>query len=144
MGIWVRFSILSLLSLIIILGSSQQAMAGQSSCSEDSDCDDGNPCTSNQCGLGDCLSLVLDGQACDDGNACTANQCNESGQCETVGLLLCSDGDGCNGEETCLTCPGGCYLNEGELCCDGTKLVGDCCSIENCEGNMTCIKNICS
>jgi len=64
-----RFSILSLLSLIIILGTSQQAFAGVPACETDSDCDDGVSCTIDTCEAGECESTPDDAN-CDDGNVC--------------------------------------------------------------------------
>jgi len=64
-----RFSILSLLSLIIILGTSQQAFAGLPACESDSDCDDGVSCTVDTCQLGQCSNTPNDA-ICDDQNVC--------------------------------------------------------------------------
>merc|ERR1712207_57943 len=57
------------------------------SCSEDSDCDDGNPDTINTCSSGSCQSACGTDAACDDGDACTADTCSD-GVCSNV--LDCS------------------------------------------------------
>merc|ERR1712183_252785 len=57
------------------------------SCSEDSDCDDGNPDTINTCSSGACQSACGTDAACDDGDACTADTCT-NGVCSSV--LDCS------------------------------------------------------
>jgi len=57
------------------------------SCSEDSDCDDGNPDTINTCSSGSCQSACGTDAACDDGDACTADTCSD-GVCSSV--LDCS------------------------------------------------------
>ncbi len=53
-------------------------------------CDDGNPCTSDQCdGKGgcyyynvpNCAPVCKSNQDCNDGNACTTDACSASGQC---------------------------------------------------------------
>merc|ERR1712029_1046248 len=57
------------------------------SCSEDSDCDDGNPDTINTCSSGSCQSACGTDAACDDGDACTVYTCSD-GVCSSV--LDCS------------------------------------------------------
>ena len=84
MGNRTRFSILSLLSLIIILGTSQQAFAGDpvgGECSTDSDCDDGVSCTVDTCQTGQCSNTPNDA-SCDDQNVCN-------------GAEICVAGIGC-------------------------------------------------
>merc|ERR1711971_117802 len=57
------------------------------SCTEDSDCDDGNPDTINTCSSGSCQSACGTDATCDDGDACTADTCSD-GVCSSV--LDCS------------------------------------------------------
>merc|ERR1711862_201875 len=57
------------------------------SCSEDSDCDDGNPDTIDTCVSGSCQNVCGSDAACDDGDACTADTC-VNGVCSSV--LDCS------------------------------------------------------
>merc|ERR1712157_315396 len=57
------------------------------SCSEDSDCDDGNPDTIDTCSSGSCQSVCGTDAACDDGDACTVDTCSD-GVCSSV--LDCS------------------------------------------------------
>merc|ERR1712183_633739 len=57
------------------------------SCTQDSDCDDGNPDTINTCSSGACQSACGTDAACDDGDACTADTCT-NGVCSSV--LDCS------------------------------------------------------
>merc|ERR1711982_230787 len=53
------------------------------SCSEDSDCDDGNPDTIDTCVSGSCQNVCGSDAACDDGDACTADTC-VNGVCSSV------------------------------------------------------------
>merc|ERR1711971_314592 len=57
------------------------------SCTEDSDCDDGNPDTIDTCSSGSCQSACGTDASCDDGDACTADTCSD-GVCSSV--LDCS------------------------------------------------------
>merc|ERR1711983_241403 len=52
-------------------------------CSEDSDCDDGNPNTVDTCKSGTCQHGCGSDASCDDGNDCTADTC-ENGVCSSV------------------------------------------------------------
>ncbi|MFH1533223.1 MAG: hypothetical protein ABIK09_21060 [Pseudomonadota bacterium] len=76
-------------------------------------CDDGNPCTDDQCdGLGGCVFLAND-VACNDGDSCTvADQCDEAVcagvpvSCDCQADADCAgleDGDLCNGTLVCDT-----------------------------------------
>ena len=70
-------------------------------------CDDGDPCTLDQCdSLGCSYSLAPDGSPCDDGLSGTVGDACAGGICQ--GFLPqcqvdsdCDDGDACNGLETC-------------------------------------------
>lgn len=55
--------------------------AGVGGCA--SDCDDGNPCTDDDCGAGGVCQNVArtDGTACVDGNACTTDEACQNGVC---------------------------------------------------------------
>jgi cysteine-rich repeat protein len=63
--------------------------------------DDGNPCTDDICdGWGTCQHLA-NASPCDDGDACTSGDACSVGVCKSGELIRCSDGDYCNGLETC-------------------------------------------
>merc|ERR1712207_67034 len=64
-----------------------QGGCAEFSCSQDSDCDDGNPDTINTCESGSCQSVCGTDAACDDGDECTADTCSD-GVCSSV--LDCS------------------------------------------------------
>merc|ERR1712174_14721 len=53
------------------------------SCSEDSDCDDGNPDTIDTCASGSCQYACATDASCDDGDPCTADTCTD-GVCSNV------------------------------------------------------------
>ena len=117
------------------------------------DCDDVNLCTDDDCDpLVGCVNSPNDGSSCDDGDVCNGdetclggicqagtpadcddmNPCTDDG-CDPVGgcvntpndLNSCDDGDGCNGDETCV----------GGTCQAGTPL--------DCDDNDACTENSC-
>ena len=56
-------------------------------------CDDGNPCTDDQCEAGACVSTPIAGcceslTACDDGEACTIDTCGSAHQCQHARLAV--------------------------------------------------------
>jgi Calcineurin-like phosphoesterase/Dictyostelium (slime mold) repeat/Iron/zinc purple acid phosphatase-like protein C len=56
-------------------------------------CDDGNPCTDDQCEGGACVSTPIAGccesiTACDDGEACTIDTCGSEHQCQHARLAV--------------------------------------------------------
>ncbi|HSA24635.1 MAG TPA: putative metal-binding motif-containing protein, partial [Myxococcota bacterium] len=73
-------------------------------CSEDSECEDLDPCTQDSCTGGACANLPAgDGQACDDSDGCTAGETCLEGDCQG-GSLRDVDGDGyadiqCGGDD---------------------------------------------
>merc|ERR1712048_97797 len=76
------------------------------SCSEDSDCDDGNSDTIDTCVSGTCQHACASDAACDDEDPCTADTCN-SGVCSSVvDCSLCGGGASCVLELTTDNYPG--------------------------------------
>lgn len=119
-------------------------------------CDDGNACTATDiCENGDCMGNtpvvcqaldqchdagicdpdtglcsnppLSDGSGCDDSNICTEGDHCESGSCISGIPLDCSDGDPCNGEETC-DLDAGCQAGEPIACDDN-----DPCTMDSCD-----------
>ena len=117
------------------------------------DCNDGVACTVESCVANACVSTpddapcndgqfcngvetcdpLLDCQAgtpvdCSDATACTIDQCNETtDQCEnTPDDSLCSDGEFCNGVETCDPLLG-CQAGTAVDCDDGVACTADTC-----------------
>merc|ERR1719396_140303 len=76
------------------------------SCTEDSDCDDGNSDTIDTCASGSCQHACGSDAACDDGDPCTADTCN-NGECSSVmDCSLCGGGASCVLELTTDNYPG--------------------------------------
>ena len=74
-------------------------------------CNDGNPCTADECDpLVGCLNTPLTGEPCDDGNPCTTGDECVDGVCE-------------GGENTCVcTTDGDCAAFEDGDLCNGTLI----------------------
>ena len=89
-------------------------------------CDDGNACTTDSCdtALG-CQTAPL---VCDDGNVCTTDSCDSASGCQHANLpggTSCSDGDLCNGLESCWS--GTCEPGQALDCDDGSGCTNDSC-----------------
>jgi len=78
------------------------------SCSEDSDCDDGDPNTIDTCDSGACQSVCANNAACDDNDPCTADTCTD-GVCSSV-----PDCSNCGGVSTVLELTTDNYAGETE------------------------------
>ncbi len=82
------------------------------SCTQDAECDDGNPCTLDRCdGAPGCaheaaVGACDDGTACTDADACVAGSCRGTPRCGN-GVLDESCGEQCDGLVT-AACPGSC------------------------------------
>jgi hypothetical protein len=89
-------------------------------------CEDGNPCTTDVCDavLG-CLSGNNTGP-CDDGNRCTTADTCSNGACAGT-AVNCSDGNVCNGMETCDPLTGLCDAGSPLSCDDGNACTTDTC-----------------
>lgn len=60
-------------------------------CIENSDCDDGNPCTKDECAENErCLHAEMEGQPCDDGSFCNGPDMCNSGKCQPGGEPPCA------------------------------------------------------
>merc|ERR1712157_305588 len=62
------------------------------SCTEDSDCDDGNPDTNDTCDSGSCQHSCATATACDDNDACTEDVCTDGICTNTHDCALCGGG----------------------------------------------------
>ncbi|MFQ5592102.1 MAG: hypothetical protein ACE5HE_13135, partial [Phycisphaerae bacterium] len=92
-------------------------------CSIDSDCDDGDPCTTDVCSGGSCSNTPIN---CDDGDACTTDSCS-GGVCFND-PVSCDDGDAC----TTDTCDPGSGCSNTPINCDD----GDPCTSDSCSGGV--------
>ena len=109
-------------------------------CVDNSDCEDGNPCTDDACNVGTGVCTHLANQApCDDGVACTVNDQCADGLCThgTPTDALCNDEDVCTDD---LCAPQGCdYANNQAACDDGVACTnGDQCLAGTCRGADAC------
>jgi hypothetical protein len=99
-------------------------------CSDDADCDDSDPCTTDGCLGGTCSNTPMD---CDDSSACTTDYCSE-GFCYND-PINCDDGDPCTTDSCdattgCVYTPISC--SPGEVCVDGI------CEPQVCNDNGIC------
>ncbi len=110
-----------------------------SGCASAADCDDGDPCTADDCVDGCCSHVAgVDGVPCpDEGNSCTTDVCM-AGQC--VHLVECSADSDCADGDSCTLdrCVSGCCSNETE--CDSDD---DCEDGLYCNGLATCEDGCC-
>lgn len=90
-----------------------------------SGCDDGDPCTADSCDSTGCAHEPL---VCDDGLACTIDSCNSLGEgCEYT-QKDCSNGNLCDGQESCNPANGQCVSGTSIVCNNGN----DCDGVETC------------
>ena len=95
-------------------------------CTADSQCNDGNACTNNICSGGICTYPAIN---CNDGNACTTDSCS-GGVCSHT-PINCNDGNAC----TTDSCSGGVCSHTPINCNDGNA-----CTIDGCSGGL-CLHN---
>ena len=110
-------------------------------CAEDEQCDDGDPCTTDECrGAVGCVHRPADvGRCSSDGLGCTMDVCRggrcvhlpidarcTAGECE---LAVCSPGDAVADEDGCVGVP----VRDGEECTDdGVTCTDDVCRRGTC------------
>ena len=120
-------------------------------CGGASDCDDGDPCTTDACGEGLC-SHAANTAPCDDGNACTAGDVCAGGACQGGAAKVCDDGNPCT-VGTCAPATGACSAvptaakcDDGSACttndhCDAGACVG---SASACDDGNPCTDDTCA
>lgn len=87
-----------------------------------------------------CNNMVITGDCCNNDD-CNNNNFCKNNTCTLI-TELCGD-DQCDLlYETCTNCPNDC-LNNDEVCCNGTKIIGDCCNTTDCNGTDFCLENTC-
>jgi hypothetical protein len=119
-------------------GATDSLDQGCESCTQDSDCDDGNICNGTEtCVAPNCMpGTVLN---CDDNNLCTKDECGSAVGCTNIPL---ADGVVC-GDPVCVdvqwmqpTCVGGqCLGSEMVLSCDD----GQACTTDRCGTDAGCV-----
>ncbi len=130
-------------------------------CTNDSECDDGNPCTDDTCVSLSCVNTPNDSNdpddgffcngtdtcvggipipgtppSCDDGNPCTTDLCDEINDvCVNLNNVLpCDDGDNCTENDTCA---GGVCSGSPIVPCEPCTLPSECddgnaCTVDDC------------
>jgi cysteine-rich repeat protein len=118
---------------------SDDLCAGQGGCShsvvESGECMDGDACTAgDHCDKGVCVGTPV---TCDDGNPCTDEECDGAGGCKTgFNTADCDDGNACTVADECSmgTCAG------FDVQCDCASNA-DCAALEDgnqCNGTLVC------
>jgi len=111
-------------------GLTDEVDPGCRACVEDTDCDDGNPCSLDTCAAGDCHYQSMDQQPCDDGVDCTVGDICQGTVCVPGNDLLDRDGDdfadaACGGEDCddldALVFPGSPEIGPGSPECEDGK-----------------------
>ena len=126
--------------------------ATPTSCQTPGECDDGNPCTTDDCTANVCSNTPI---VCNDGNLCTTDVCI-NGSC-TFTPVNCNDGLFCTGTESCNQTNGNCVSSGNpcagnQVCNENTNACetpGSCTTNANCNDNNpctvdTCVSQICS
>ena len=133
--------------------------AGCTNVDNSAPCTDGNACTApDVCSGGSCAAGAEVG--CDDGKPCTIDQCNPATGCEhTPTLGACEDGDACTTGDSCsggICVPGAQPLpcDDGNPCTDDACLSpGGCAFVPNtapcsdgnaCTKGDTCAESLCT
>ena len=103
------------------------------------DCDDGNPCTDDFCGLL-CRHIQLpNGTPCDDGISCTINEHCSYGACVAGGTTACPTDNPCTfgvcGHNGCEI-----YNRDSHVACDD----GDPCTVETCDPESGVHTSVCT
>ena len=98
------------------------------------DCDDGNPCTADQCdeGLG-CMHEHKEG-SCEDGDLCTLGDGCVQGECQAGQEVPdCDDGNPCT-VDSCDPAVGCVNEDNPAVACDD----GNECTVDSCDGQQQC------
>ena len=117
-------------------------------------CDDGNPCTKDACGMATgCTQVHDDGAPCSDDNPCTLGDVCQSGQCDAGVTKGCVSGKPCVLGECSLQTGACVFFNqqEGKVCDDGDACtVKDACSgglclgvVSSCDDGNVCTNDAC-
>jgi len=123
-------------------------------CSDDADCDDGNPCTSDSCQQGSCLNqAVAEGTPCDDGLYCTNPDTCQGGRCSGPGRDCTALVDACHGaicneqEDSCqaVARPDGTPCDDSSYCTNPDSCQGGTCTgpARDCDDQDPCTADSC-
>lgn len=112
-------------------------------CVSSSQCDDGQPCTTDRCNRGWCSNVPMD---CDDGDDCTEDSCSE-GKCRNLKIpgcceidADCDDGDPCTKDDSCSMMKRCVIKPPISNCCrsDADCVDSDPCTRDVCQINLLC------
>ena len=96
-------------------------------CEQDSDCDDGDPCTWGMT-CQDAICGPATAVNCDDANVCTTDWCSLAGDCShSAQDHWCEDGNPCTLGDTCGK--GACQNGKPATCDDGNGCTADSCVV---------------
>ena len=126
----------------VTMGSSKSITMVLSGCTSASQCDDGNPCTTDTCASNLCQHPAITGcctsaSQCDDGNPCTTDTC-ASNLCQHPAIAgCCTSASQCDDGSRCTTDM--CVSNA----CQHTSLSGCCATDADCADNNPCTADTC-
>lgn len=114
-------------------GCSNILKNGCQKCKITADCNDGNDCTNDACGGGQCFFFGKNGLSCSDGDACTKGDICKGHSC-TAKPKICNDGNKCT-TDSCDKLKG-CIFDYNATPCDDGKVctVNDACNSGSCKG----------
>ncbi len=108
-------------------------------------CSTGLACDVGACLAGACIAVDhLDAGDCDDGNPCTQDQCQDNkGGCTHVGspFALCSDGNPCTTDDHCEL--GACQASQNACACAGAADCAGFADGDKCAGQLLCSEGVC-
>ncbi len=120
-------------------------------CKDDNDCNDGNPCTTDSCGEGSVCTFEPNVLPCDDANLCTSNDTCGDGKCMGQDKV-CEDENECT-DDSCDKVTGKCafvnavdssFCDDGDVCTQQDGCVaGKCSGIAKCDDKNPCTKDSC-
>jgi hypothetical protein len=138
------------------------SFSSDAQCGLPTDCDDGDPCTTDACVAGVCSQTPIANccetvDDCDDGIWCTDDACN-AGTCSHVdNTKACDDGDPCTENDLCAggICSGSSIVCDDANACTADACVGGvcaysfsptpaCCSVDvDCDDGDRCTADSC-
>ena len=117
---------------------------------DDKNCDDGNPCTDDQCVADGCVHSNNQ-NACDDGSVCTTVDKCQDGSCQGFATLNCDDNkpctdDNCDPVNGCSNPYNNSECEDGSLCTTGDTCKNGWCNpglVVQCNDNNPCTFDQC-
>lgn len=115
-------------------------------CATGAECDDGVPCTFDDCVVGSCQNTPRDEMCADPSDPCLDAVCDASEGCTTTAnTVACDDGNICNGTDQCRD---GSCANIGPVLCPSPlscESDGTCtgCTGGDCPGTQECVGGTC-